>query len=189
MFDIYRDWARERRLELVMLREPMTSAEPIAFALKGHFVHGYLALEAGLHRLRSRDQNSIARLTLAPLTDATAAVQFAEQRPLKTSGQLGGRVRSRVTLLGNRLVLQNERNLNQNRELARDIAPSWPLHESASSPRVRRYDLDPFHVRDYLTGSEFSRKDILSPKLLHNLLCERIDWSARDPELGANDAL
>ena len=129
MFDIYRDWARERRLELVMLREPMTSAEPIAFALKGHFVHGYLALEAGLHRLRSRDQNSIARLTLAPLTDATAAVQFAEQRPLKTSGQLGGRVRSRVTLLGNRLVLQNERNLNQNRELARDIAPSWPLHE------------------------------------------------------------
>jgi ATP-dependent Clp protease ATP-binding subunit ClpC len=182
MFDIYRDWARERRLELVMLREPMTSEEPIALLLKGHFAYGYLALEAGHHRLRRRDQNSIARLTLAPLTDVTAAVEFAEQRPLKTTGQLGARVRSRVKIIGNRLVLQNERNLNQNRELARDIAPSWPPDQSTQPLRVRRYDLDPFHVRDYLTGSEFSRKDILSPKPFHNLLCERIDCAARDPD-------
>ena len=64
------------------------------------------------------------------------------------------------------------------RELARDIAPSWPSDEPASSPRVRRYDLDPFHVRDYLTGSEFSRKDILGQKAFHRLLCERVDCAS-----------
>ena len=179
LFNIYRDWAEARRLELDILHEPMTADEPIALALKGHFAHGYLALEAGLHRLRQGDQSSIARVALAPLTNQTAGVEFSEQRPLKTFGQFGGKVRSRVRIVGSRLVLQNRHSLSQNREIARDVAPSWPQDQTVSPPRVRRYDLDPFHVRDYLTGSEFTRKDILSPKLFHNLLCERIDRAVR----------
>jgi ATP-dependent Clp protease ATP-binding subunit ClpC len=182
LFGIYRDWAQERRLELEMLREPMSADEPIALAFKGHFAHGYLALEAGHHRLRRHGRSSMARVELAPLTERSAAVEFAEQRPLKTVGQLGGKIRSRVRIVGSRLVLQNARNLNQNRELARDIVPSWPNDQAASPSRVRRYDLDPFHLRDYLTGSEFSRKDILSPKPFHKLLCDRIDCAEREGE-------
>jgi hypothetical protein len=157
-----------------MLREPLASDEPIALVIRGHFAHGNLALEAGHHRLRQRDKSAVARVVLAPLANRTTSVEFSEQRPLKSVGQLGGKVRSRIKIVGSRLVLQNGRNLSENRELARDIAPSWPSDEPASPPRVRRYDLDPFHVRDYLTGSEFSRKDILGQKAFHRLLCERV---------------
>jgi len=78
-------------------------------------------------------------------------------------------------------VLQNERTLDQNRELARDIAPSWPKQPAAAANmQVRRYDFDPFLVRDYLTGENFGRKDILKPRLFHELLCERIDVARRN---------
>jgi ATP-dependent Clp protease ATP-binding subunit ClpC len=179
LFGIYRDWADERGVEVVMLHEPMGAAEPIAVALKGHFAHGYLARETGHHRVRRGAQISVARVTVAPLDDSTAPVEFVEQRPLKATGALGGKVRSRVGIVGCRLVLQNERNLSQNRELARDIAPSWPRDSIGPPPRVRRYDLDPFLVRDYLTGADFTRKDVLSPKLFHKLLCDRVDCGVR----------
>ena len=35
--------------------------------------------------------------------------------------------------------------------------------------------LDGFLVRDYLTGADFTRKDILSPRPFHDLLCARVD--------------
>jgi hypothetical protein len=72
--------------------------------------------------------------------------------------------------------VQNAQTLNENRELARDLAPSWRLHQAATAARiVRRYDLEPFLVRDYLTSQDFARRDILEPKLFHQLLCARID--------------
>ena len=43
---------------------------------------------------------------------------------------------------------------------------------------VRRYDLNPFKVRDYLTHSDFARADILEPKPFHELLCARVDAQA-----------
>jgi ATP-dependent Clp protease ATP-binding subunit ClpC len=187
LFNLYRDWARERRLELVMLHEPMNGEEPVALLLRGPYAHGYLARETGHHRLRHGERSSAARLTVAPLTERTAPVEFAEQRPLKAVGRLGGKIKSRVAIAGIRLMLQNERNLSQNRELARDIAPSWPRDAAAEPPRVRRYDLDPFLVRDYLTGADFTRKDILSPKPFHQLLCDRID-AARGGEEDAREA-
>jgi hypothetical protein len=175
LFDVYRSWARERRLDIVMLHEPMTSDDAIAVALRGPFAHGYLAAEAGHHRVRQGRESSVARVRVAPLSGLAKAVEFGEQRPLKATGQLGGKIRSRVAIPGARLVLQNARTLGENRELAHDVVPTWPREEASSPPTVRRYDLTPFLVRDYLTKSDFSRKDILSPKPFHDLLCARID--------------
>jgi ATP-dependent Clp protease ATP-binding subunit ClpC len=174
LFDVYRSWAQDRRLEIVMLHEPMTSDEAIAIALRGPFAHGYLKGEAGHHRVRGRT-SSIARVSIAPMSGGAQPVELGEQRALKATGQLGGKIRSRVAIPGARLVLQNARNLSENRELASDVAPSWPREQAATPPTVRRYDLDPFLVRDYLTKADFTRKDILSPKPFHDLLCARID--------------
>src|SRR5262249_27566666 len=79
------------------------------------------------------------------------------------------------------------RTLDQNRELAREVAPSWPHEPTAANTQVRRYDFDPFLVRDYLIGEGFGRKDILKPRLFHKLLCDRID-AARRNAAGERDA-
>ena len=72
-------------------------------------------------------------------------------------------------------LLQDALTLNENRELARDIATSWPREQPPTAERMRLYDLDGFLVRDYLTGADFTRKDILSPRPFHDLLCARVD--------------
>jgi hypothetical protein len=179
VFELYRDWAAYRRLEITMLLEPMRVDEPISIALRGHFAYGYLTREAGHHRLRRvRENSSVARVRIAPLSQRAEAVRFGEQRALKGTGQLGGKIRSRVAILGTRLVLQNARTLSENRELARDIAPSWPCEQNEMPPTVRRYDLSPFMVRDFGTSSDFTRKDILGTARFHELLCARIDGCA-----------
>jgi hypothetical protein len=183
LFDVYRNWAKQRRFELVMLHEPMTADEVIAVALRGPFAHGYLKAEAGHHRLRRVlerghariDVSSVARVRIAPWSSPPQPVEFAEMRPLKTKGQLGGKIRSRVAIAGSGLVLQNARALGENRDLAGDVVPSWPREFAAAPPTVRRYDLAPFLVRDFLTKSDFTRKDILGPQPFHELLCARID--------------
>ncbi len=178
IFRLYQDWAKDRQIEAVMLREPMAADEPIAVALRGHFAHGYLKGEMGHHRVREQSKSAVARVTVAPLSQPSGPVEFAEQRPLKTAGQLGGKVRSRVSAFGGRLVLQNARSLSENRELMRDIAASWPREQPPTAGRVRLYDLDGFLVRDYLADADFTRKDILSPKPFHELLCTRLDKAA-----------
>jgi hypothetical protein len=65
-------------------------------------------------------------------------VQFGAQRALKAVGQLGGKIRSRVELISNKLVLQNTRTLGENCELALEIGPSWPPDRSEVPPTVRR---------------------------------------------------
>jgi ATP-dependent Clp protease ATP-binding subunit ClpC len=184
LFDVYRNWAKDRRLELVMLHEPMAADEVIAVALRGPFAHGYLKAEAGHHRLRRggqergqarNDASSVARVRVAPWSSPPQSVDLAEMRPLKMTGQLGGKIRSRVAIAGSKLVLQNARTLGENRDLAGDVVPSWPREFAAEAPTVRRYDLAPFLVRDFLTKSDFTRKDILGPQPFHELLCARID--------------
>jgi ATP-dependent Clp protease ATP-binding subunit ClpC len=184
MFKVYATWARDRRLELVMVREPMAADEPIVFAVRGHFPYGYLKAEAGYHRVRQKREASVARIAIAPWLDLTHSIELKAQRALKAVGQLGGKIRSRVEVSESNLVLQNERTLNENSELARDLAPSWELHQQGVSGArmVRRYDLKPFLVRDYLTSQDFTRADILAPKLFHELLCARVDKSAAPAE-------
>jgi PCRF domain len=185
LFELYGKWAKDRRLEVEMLHEPMASDESIGLLLRGHFAHGYLKAEAGHHRLRRAGESTMARVAVAPLANRADTVEFAEQRALKATGQLGGKIRSRVAIPAARLVLQNARTLSENRELARDIAPNWPRQQPPSHPTVRRYDLDPFLVRDYLMKSDFSRKDILGAKAFHELLCARIDRLASGAEIEA----
>ena len=182
LFGLYSDWAKERRLEIVLLREPMASNEAIAVLVRGSFAHGYLKGETGHHRLRRARESSVARVRVAPLSDRAAAVEFGEQRPLKAVGQLAGKIRSRVAVLGTSLVLQNSRTLAENRELALDVGPSWPREQMPTMPTVRRYDLNPFLVRDFLSKTDFTRGEILGPKLFHQLLCARIDQSFRNDE-------
>jgi hypothetical protein len=185
LFDVYRNWAKRRRLELTMLHEPMAADEAIVVALRGAFAHGYLTAEAGLHRLRRGQErggvSSVARVRIAPWSAAPQPVDFGEQRPLKATGQLGGKIRSRVAVLGSKLVLQNAGTLGENRDLAHDVVPSWPRELAAAAATVRRYDLTPFLVRDYLTKSDFTRKEILSPQPFHDLLCARIDRERSGP--------
>jgi MoxR-like ATPase len=185
LFDLYCNWAKERRLDVVMLHEPIGPGETIAIAFKGHFAHGYLKGETGHHRVRREGESSVARVRVAPLSDRSAPVEFGEQRPLKTVGQLGGKIRSRVAVVGTNLVLQNSRTLAENRELALDVGPSWPRAQMPTMPTVRRYDLNPFLVRDYLTKTDFRRGEILGPKLFHDLLCARIDRSINGKESDA----
>jgi ATP-dependent Clp protease ATP-binding subunit ClpC len=177
LFGLYSQWATERRLEIVMLHEPTASSEAIVIALKGPFAYGYLKGETGHHRFRRDRDGSVARVRVAPLSERAAPVELGEQRPLKAIGQLAGKIRSRIAVLGTNLVLQNSRSLAANRELAFDIGPSWPREPMATTPMVRRYDFAPFLLRDYLTGSDFTRSDILEPRLFHELLCARVDKS------------
>src|SRR5262249_48621060 len=127
-------------------------------------------------------ESAMARVRVAPLSTRAGAVEFGEERALKASGQLGGRIRSRLAILGSRLILQNARTLTENRELASDMAPSWPREPNGTAANVRRYDLDPFLVRDHLTKTDHTRKDVLGPKGFHELLCARIDRAQGDGE-------
>lgn len=92
-----------------------------------------------------------------------AKITFGEQRALKEFGQLAGKIRSRVAIFGTNLVLQNDRTLAENRELAFDVGPSWMQPQMPTSPMVRRYDLDPFVMRDYLTKTDYNRREISAP--------------------------
>jgi ATP-dependent Clp protease ATP-binding subunit ClpC len=177
LFGLYSQWATERRLEIAVLHEPMASSEPIVIMLKGPFAYGYLKGETGHHRFRRDREGSVARVRVAALSERTSPVALGEQRPLKAIGQLAGKIRSRIAIQGTNLVLQNSRTLAENRELALDVGPSWPREPMTTTPMVRRYDFAPFLLRDYLTKSDFTRSDILEPRLFHGLLCARVDKS------------
>ncbi len=175
MFETYCKWAMDRGMRIVMLHEPMRDEEPVVFGVRGDFAYGLLRLEAGHHRVRKEDGASVARVRVAPWTDRVDEVQFLAHRALKKSGQFGGRIRSRLELAGTNLVLQNARTLAENRELAAIVASSWASAPPVKDEVVRRYDLKPFLLRDYLTGTTSGRSDALKPKQFHELLCRRVD--------------
>jgi hypothetical protein len=133
--------------------------------------------ESGLHRIRDGQDRSVARVRVAPWTDAHDPVDFAGHKALKGRADVyGARVRSRLETRGG-LVLQNELNLSENRELAREVDPSWQLAPAPSDEVVRRYDLDPWRVKDLMLGETTGRKDALAPNPFHALLLRRIDAS------------
>ena len=85
-------------------------------------------------------------------------------------------MRSRIEVAGSGFVAQNERSLVENRELVEEFAGSWSkVH--VSDKVVRRYDLEPFLVRDFLTETTTGRADALRPEAFHELLCQRIEVS------------
>lgn len=174
LFRIYGDWARERGSQIVMVREPTQGDEPVMLAVKGHYVFGYLKKERGHHRVRNGRKVSIVRVAVEPWTDRRGSPAITLKRALKGHGQLGGRLRSRIELGATGLVIQNEQTLSENMELAAEISGSWPLNRNVTGPMVRRYDMAPFLCRDFLTKSDFNRKDILNPRQFNALLVARV---------------
>jgi ATP-dependent Clp protease ATP-binding subunit ClpC len=174
---VYLAWAEGRRFRIDWLREPLTDDEPAMIAIRGNYALGYVALEAGLHRVRKDDAHGAACVRVAGWTDAAEPAKFAGHRALKLVGQQGGKVRSRVECEGG-LILQNGRTLAENRELAEELVGSWRLAAPAPDAIVRRYDTEPFLVRDILTDTSTGRPETLSPARFHELLCRRIDAAA-----------
>ncbi|HUS66462.1 MAG TPA: PCRF domain-containing protein, partial [Kofleriaceae bacterium] len=175
LVETYLAWAKEgRRARVEWLREPLEDDEPAMFAVQGRFASGYLAGESGLHRVRRGEAHSTAEVRVAPWSERAAQVAFGPHRALKSAGQYGGKIRSRVELTDG-LVLQNARTLAENRELAAEIAGSWRVAAPAPDDITRRYDFDPFLLRDALTDTSTGRPDALSPARFHDLLCRRVD--------------
>ncbi len=176
LYKTYAAWAQDRKSGVRLIREPMFDEEPVMIALAGPYAYGYLRAEAGHHRLRAEADTFVAKVSVAAIDDAAVAVvPFAAQKALKQIGQYGGRVRSRVEVAGSEFVVQNAGSLAENRELAEALAPSWPSAASQPDRIVRRYDLEPFLVRDFLTDMTTGRRDILQPAPFHELLCKRIE--------------
>jgi PCRF domain len=180
LYRTYMAWMEERKYRALVVREPMSDDEAVMIAVSGPYAYGYLRGEAGHHRLRMERDTCVAKVTVAAINDVAGSVTISIQKALKQVGQYGGRVRSRVEVEGGGLVAQNGRSLAENRELAEELGPSWlsaPMH---SETVVRRYDLEPFLVRDFLTGTTTGRGDILYPRPFHQLLCDRIDAASSD---------
>jgi PCRF domain len=175
LYKTYAAWMEERKYRVLVIREPLSDDEPVMIAVIGAYAYGYLRGEAGHHRLRTERDTFVAKVSVAALNDAAGGVTISTQKALKQVGQYGGRVRSRVEVAGSDLVVQNARSLADNRELAEELAPSWLSAASHSETVVRRYDLEPFLVRDFLTGTTTGHADILHPEPFHQLLCDRID--------------
>jgi hypothetical protein len=173
--ETYIAWAEHRKYRVLMVREPMADHEPIMIAVFGPYAYGYLRSEAGHHRLRTERDTFVAKVRVAPLGDASGGVAYSSQKALKQVGQLGGRVRSRLEVAGTEFVVQNAGSLAENREFAEAFAPSWRSGPAQPEAVVRRYDLQPFLVRDFLTGTTTGRTDILHAEPFHQLLCARID--------------
>lgn len=170
----YREWCANHR-SVQWLRRPLRKDEPAMVAIKGTYAAGLLAREAGLHRVRDGGDRSVARVRVTPWTDVQGEVKFGGHKALKgRTGVYGGRVRSRLETKGG-LVLQSELNLSENRELAREVAPSWAEAPPSSDDVVRRYDLDPWQVKDLALGETTGRKDALAAGTFHALLLRRID--------------
>jgi len=170
----YLAWAEARRHQIDWIRDPLADDEPAMFAVRGNHAFGYLALEAGLHRVRVGGAHGAVSVRVAAWAAPVGPVDFTGHRALKTTGQLGGKVRSRVEC-GGGLVVQNGRTLAENRELAAELAASWRIAPPAPDDIVRRIDTDPPLVRDLLTDTSSGRPDALSPARFHELLCRRID--------------
>jgi ATP-dependent Clp protease ATP-binding subunit ClpA len=177
LFETYRGWAEGFGYRMQLLADPLTQADAAFFALKGAYAHGYLEREQGVHRLREAEEHEAVRVTIARWSHATANVELGNQRALKQPGTFGDKIRSRVEVLGgSQFVLQNALTIAENRELAREIAASWQT-SSSSDAVVRRYDLEPFLLKDHLTGITSGRRSTLRPTEFHELLCKRVDLS------------
>jgi ATP-dependent Clp protease ATP-binding subunit ClpC len=173
LFGVYSNWANRRGHSIEMVCEPLSAIEPIVAAVGGHFAYGYLHLESGLHRFRGERENNVVRVRVLPWIDRSEQVPLVGRFALKKTGLLGGRVRSRLQVEGSDLVIQNERTLAENGGFAATIAPSYLQATLTADTEVRRYDRDPFLLKDHLTGTT-GRSDALSPERFHELLCDRI---------------
>lgn len=180
LFELYQTWAQWRNYTMQMLHEPMEDSESIMFSLEGAYCNGYLKRESGTHRFRRQGSSAAAiRVRVTPWLAIRCQAEFESRTALKQTGQLGGRIKSRTVVKSpSRFVLQNENTLERNREFATSYVQSWFERVADVDENIRRYDEDPFLVKDHLTEQKFNRRDCLKPDVFHELLCQRVDVSA-----------
>ncbi|MFT7621620.1 MAG: ATP-dependent Clp protease ATP-binding subunit ClpC [Myxococcota bacterium] len=171
----YRKWAAHRGMNVVTLMDPIADDEPVAFGVQGPWAFGLLRLEAGMHRLRDGGESGVCTVTVAAWTDEDGGrPRLISKRAIKaTSGQVFGRVKSRIEVEGG-LILQNERTVAANTDLARELLGPWRDAPTAPSEIVRRYETQPFSLRDPLTQTRTGNPDTLGAHGFHQLLCLRV---------------
>jgi ATP-dependent Clp protease ATP-binding subunit ClpC len=182
LVEMYRRWAEGGRRQFRWLHEPRGREGHVLALIDGPWAYGYLRLESGTHRVRQGEDHGAATVQVLPWTDAQETPEFGTQLALKAAGIYGGRIRSRVEC-GHDLVLQNDNTLAQNRDLAAELMGAWQAAPPASMEVVRRYDLEPFKMRDVLSGITSGRADALRGRRFHELLCQRIDLVAEGSEV------
>jgi len=173
---LYQGWADAHGADCQWLRVPMRTSEPALLLVKGHYAYGYLQGEAGLHRIVGPDGQGAARVRVIPWRDTAPAlkVDFLDSRAIKGTEAYGQKIRSRLEC-PHGMVLQNGNTLAENQNLARELFPCWSKIDSPSTAIVRRYQLDPIHIRDAETGWSTGRTDALSGRSIHELLSLRVD--------------
>jgi len=183
LVETYVRWAKKYGLKLTWLSVPQDPNEPVLWSICGHYAYGILRGENGLHRVRRGDDHSTARVRVVPWTDATLdeRVRYSDHRAIKGMGQYSQKLRSRLALEGG-LLLQNGNTLGENQELANQLMPSWRAASAPSDTIVRRYDLDPFKMRDTITGVSSGRTDALHAEAFHDLLMRRVDALSKTGE-------
>ncbi len=181
LYKTYIDWAESQHYQVTILCEPMVEKDPLVLWLRGAYVYGFLRLEAGLHRLQQGETTAVARVCLAPIRDAEAMVKIGQHVALKKRGCYGGKVRSRLEIMGSpNLIFQNANTLAKNYDLARELGPAWLNAYHTCDDVVRRYQLEPFLVRDHLVYLRSGRQDLLKPTKFNELLEKRLDANAKN---------
>jgi ATP-dependent Clp protease ATP-binding subunit ClpC len=174
LIDAYRGWADRQKRRLEWLHAPIELDEPAMLLIGGRYAYGLMAGEHGLHRFKKKKDTEVLRVQVVAWTDAMTSPQFGRHRALKTRSRFGTVVKSRVETSSG-LVLQNEKVLAENRDLADNVEASWVARRPVPDDIVRRYDLEPSKIRDVATGFTSGRPDAMSAKALHELLCLRVD--------------
>lgn len=177
-------WIEHRELELVWLRDPQEDDEPALFLVRGRHAHGYLGGEVGLHRLRlgsegdERARHVAARVRTAPI-DGEAELGKVVHRTVRGSGRFGSDLRARVEIAipgaSTPLVLVSPLRFEALKGLAPELVHAWTHAPAESDEIVRRYEREPDHVRDFVTGWSSGRSDALSATSFDRLLALRID--------------
>ena len=179
LYRLYAAWAADRGHDVDLIAEPLDGDESLVCLVHGPFAFGYLQLEAGMHRFVGSHQEaapSVAEVRVAALGAPAVEVEVVAERALKQTGQLGGRVRSRLEVRsapGVQLVLQGARTLNEAHQLAGEVLAALAHATPPVNDIVRRYDTSGY--RDALTDTKTARADALEPKKLHQLLELRLD--------------
>jgi ATP-dependent Clp protease ATP-binding subunit ClpC len=178
-------WAAHKGLAVEWLRDPTEDEEPALFVLRGHHAHGYVGGEAGLHRLRLGSEGDeharhvAARVRTAPLDGASPELGKLVHKTARGKGRFGSELRARVEITAKGssapLVLVSPLKLDALKQLAPEIVHAWTNAPAESDEIVRRYEREPDHVRDFVTGWSSGRHDALSPASFDRLLALRID--------------
>ncbi len=178
LFSMYVAWAKARNRSYRVLSESLSDDDSVILLIEGAYAFGYLQAEAGLHRFRQDEVSCTARVAVAPFCGEMTDVLLGQQKALKLTSQYGNKLRSLVEVVSEPVfVIRNDKTIVENRELARQLGDALARQVSSDNV-VRRYDLQPLYIKDYLTEESGSLKGVLNGRSLQELLERRVDLIA-----------